>query len=73
MWENGGPGVWAPDYREKYDLKDAEWRFNAVPYIMDIMNVSNYVESDIELKLRELEEEEAQQLAEIEAANIGGG
>ncbi len=21
MWENGGPGLWAPDYREQYDLK----------------------------------------------------
>ena len=40
MWENGGPGVWAPDYREQYDLKDAEWCFNAAPQIMDGMNVS---------------------------------
>ena len=23
MWDNGGPIVWAPDYREQYDLKDA--------------------------------------------------
>ena len=26
MWENVGPGVWAPDYRELCDLKVAEWR-----------------------------------------------
>ena len=26
MWENGGPGVWAPDYRELYDLKDEVWK-----------------------------------------------
>ena len=24
MWENGGPGVWAPDYREQYGLKGRE-------------------------------------------------
>ena len=59
MWDNGGPGVWDPDYREQYDLKDAEWRFDAVPRIMDGMNVSDYVDSDIKMKLRELEEEEA--------------
>ena len=42
MWDNGGPGVWAPNYREQYDLKDAEWSFDVVPHIMDGMNVSNY-------------------------------
>jgi len=39
---------------------------------MDGMNVSDYVDPDIELKLREWEEEEAQQLAEMEAADMGG-
>ena len=74
MWENGGPIVWDLDYREKCDLKDAEWCFDAVPQIMDGMNVSNYVDPDIELKLRELEEEEeAQQLSDMEVADMGGG
>ena len=40
---------------------------------MDGMNVSDYVYSDIELKLTELEEEKSQYLAEIDAANMGGG
>ena len=52
MWENGGLRSWVPDYREQYNLKDAEWRFNAVPHIMDGMNVFDYVDSNIELKLR---------------------
>ena len=56
-----------------YDLRDAEWRFNAVPQIMDEMNVSDYIDPEIELKLRELEEEEAQQIAEMEADNMMGG
>ena len=73
VWDNGWPGVWTPDYREQYDMKDAEWRFYAVPQIMDRMNVSDYVDSDIKLKLRELEEEQAQQLAEMEAAGMRRG
>ena len=52
MWENGGPVLWAPYYREQYNLKDAEWRFDAVPQIMDGTNVSDYVDPDIDLKLR---------------------
>ena len=52
MWENGGPGLWAPDYKEQYDLKDAEWNFDVLLHIMNRMNVSDYVDSDIDLKLR---------------------
>ena len=52
MWENRGPGLWDTDYREHYNLKDAEWRFDAVYQIMDGMNVSDDVDSDINLKLR---------------------
>ena len=40
---------------------------------MDKMNVSDYVDPDIKLKLRELDEKEAQLLAEMEAADMGGG
>ena len=29
-----------PDYRENYNLKDAEWSFGAGPQIMDKMNLS---------------------------------
>ena len=55
-----------------YDLKDAEWSFDAVTHIMDGMNISDYVDLDIELKLRELEEE-AQKIDETKAANMGRG
>ena len=57
----------------RYNLKDAEWRFDAVPQITDGMNVSTYVDPNIEPKLRELEEEEAHQLAKIEAGDMRGG
>ena len=72
MWENGGPGVWAPDYREQYDLADPEWRFDAIPQILDGKNIADYVDPDIEEKLRMLEEEEEQLQAEYDAANMEG-
>jgi len=71
MWENGGPGVWAPDYREQYKLEDPEWRFDAIPQIIDGKNVADYVDPDIEAKLKLLEQEEEQLIAESEAAAMG--
>jgi nucleolar GTP-binding protein len=71
MWENGGPGVWAPDYRELYDLKDDEWKFDAIPEIMEGKNIADYVDPEIEKKLAELETEEDQLLAELEAQRMG--
>jgi nucleolar GTP-binding protein len=71
MWENGGPGVWAPDYREQYDLKDEDWRFDAIPEIIDGKNIADYVDPDIEKKLADLEAEEEQLLEEIAAQQMG--
>jgi nucleolar GTP-binding protein len=71
MWEHGGPGVWAPDYREQYDLRDEEWKFDAIPEILDGKNVADYFDPDIEAKLAELEQEEEQLMAELEAAGMG--
>lgn len=69
MWENGGPGVWAPDYREQYDLKNSEWKFDAIPELMDGKNIMDYVDPDIDAKLEALEREEEQLIAEAEAAD----
>jgi nucleolar GTP-binding protein len=71
MWENGGPGVWAPDYREQYDLKDSEWKFDAIPEIMDGKNIADYIDPEIERKLAELEAEEEQLVSELEAQQMG--
>lgn len=68
MWENGGPGVYKPDYRKHWrDLEDDAWRYDAVPDIMDGKNVFDFVDPDIAAKLAELEAEE-EQLLEEEAA-----
>jgi len=71
MWENGGPGVWAPDYREQYKLKDKDWRFDAIPEIIDGKNVADYVDPGIEKKLEELEMEEDQLMKELQAQRMG--
>lgn len=71
MWENGGPGVWAPDYREQYDLKERDWRFDAIPEIMDGKNIADFVDPEIEKKLAELEDEEDQLLEELAAQRMG--
>jgi len=71
MWENGGPGVWAPDYREQYDLKNPEWRFDAIPEILDGKNIMDYIDPDIDAKLAALEREEEQLEAEANAAAMG--
>jgi nucleolar GTP-binding protein len=70
MWENGGPGVWAPDYRAQYDLKDPRWRFDAIPEIIDGKNIADYIDPDIEARLEALEKEEEQFMAELEAADM---
>lgn len=71
MWENGGPGVWAPDYREQYDLRNEEWKFDAIPEIFDGKNVADYIDPEIEKRLDELELEEEQLIAELEAQKMG--
>mmetsp|Transcript_3826 Transcript_3826/g.9123 ORF Transcript_3826/g.9123 Transcript_3826/m.9123 type:complete len:703 (+) Transcript_3826:163-2271(+) len=71
MWENGGPGVWAPDYREQYQLKEDEWKFDAIPEIIDGKNVADYIDPDISKKLENLEMEEEQLIKELEAQRMG--
>lgn len=70
MWENGGPGVWAPDYRAIYDLKNDEWKFDSIPEIMNGKNIADFVDPDIETKLAQLEDEEEQAVKEYEAAEM---
>lgn len=66
MWENGGPGVWAPDYRHQYDLQDEEWRYDAIPQILNGKNIVDYIDPDIDAKLAALEQEEQQIVSELQ-------
>lgn len=60
MIANGGAGVYVCDYRKYYLLEDDEWKFDAIPEIMDGKNVFDFYDADIEERLRALEEEEAE-------------
>ena len=60
MWENGGPGVYSQDFRKLYLLKNEDWKFDAIPEVWEGKNVADFVDPDIEEKLRALEEEEEQ-------------
>ena len=70
MWENGGPGVWAPDYRGQYDLENEDWKFDSIPEIIDGKNIADFVDPDILTKLEALEQEEEQIVAELKAAEM---
>jgi len=63
--------VWAPDYREIYELKDDSWKFDTIPEIIDGKNIADFVDPDILTRLEDLEREEDQIVAELEAAKMG--
>ena len=68
MWEKGGPGVYAMDYREHHMLQNDEWKRDVMPEIMDGKNISDFVDPAIAARLEELErEEEAREADEAEA------
>lgn len=54
----GGAGVFSTDLRREWILKNPEWSHDAIPEIMDGMNVADWIDADIEKKLAELEAEE---------------
>lgn len=53
------------DLREKYLLKNPEWRFDIIPEIIDGKNIADFLDPDIEELLDRLEQEEVEQLQEI--------
>ncbi len=53
-----GAGAFSVDLRREWKLKDESWRYDAVPEIMDGMNVADWVDADIDRRLAELEAEE---------------
>lgn len=60
MIQNGGAGVYSADYRKYYLLEEDEWKGDIIPEFMNGKNVMDFFSADIEDKLRELDEEEAQ-------------
>mmetsp|Transcript_7266 Transcript_7266/g.12435 ORF Transcript_7266/g.12435 Transcript_7266/m.12435 type:complete len:655 (+) Transcript_7266:82-2046(+) len=58
MLANGGAGVYGPDLRKHYQLKDPEWKYDIIPEIIDGKNIADYVDPEILARLEELEREE---------------
>lgn len=56
--EQGGAGVYSVDLRKKYQLAKDEWKYDVIPEILNGKNILDYVDPEIEEKLRELEKEE---------------
>jgi nucleolar GTP-binding protein len=57
--ENGGAGVYSVDLKASYLLADPSWRYDAIPEILDGRNVADFIDPEIDERLRRLEEEEA--------------
>ncbi|KAL6060880.1 Nucleolar GTP-binding protein 1 [Balamuthia mandrillaris] len=72
FWKQGeedptwDPTVFGPDWRNQYDLPDEEWKFDAIPEILDGMNVADWIDPEIMAKIRQLEREEEGLLEEEE-------
>lgn len=64
MLELGGAGVYNVDLWRRSLLEDNGWKYDMIPEIMDGKNVCDFVDPDIDKKLRELEKEEALLLQE---------
>lgn len=56
--ENGGAGVYQPDYKDAYLLEDDDWKQDIMPELLDGKNVYDFLDPEIGAKLQALEEEE---------------
>lgn len=56
--ENGGAGVYQPDYHDAYLLENDEWKNDIIPEILNGKNVYDFIDPEIGAKLAALEEEE---------------
>ena len=55
----GGAGVYSQPLMEHWDLENEDWRYDAVPEVLDGKNIADFVDPEILQKLEELEKEEA--------------
>lgn len=62
--EEGGPGVYNINLKEKWLLENPDWREDKMPEVLDGKNVYDYVDPEIESKLAALDDEEARLQAE---------
>ena len=59
---SGGAGVFSFDHRAHHLLQQDDWRWDAVPELMDGKNVADFVDADIERQLALLEQQEEEEM-----------
>ena len=55
----GGAGVFSFPWQEHFMLENNEWKYDKVPEILNGTNITDYVDPEIEEKIKALEEEQA--------------
>jgi nucleolar GTP-binding protein len=63
--EHGGPGVYSHDHTKNYVLAHDDYKLDVVPEFYDGHNVADWLDPDLDERLAELEEEEAEIVATI--------
>jgi nucleolar GTP-binding protein len=67
IWSRGEvPGMNTTTWKDRYDLKNPEWKFDKIPEILDGKNIADFVDADINELLEELEREEDERAAKFE-------
>ena len=62
--ENGGPGVFNINLKERYLLENDDWKNDKIPEMVNGHNFYDYIDPDIATRLEALEEEEVQREAD---------
>jgi len=60
--EGGGSGIYQPDLKKRYKLKNDEWKYDSIPEIWEGKNISDFVDPNILDKLLKIEKEEKERL-----------
>jgi nucleolar GTP-binding protein len=64
--------LFGPEWKEKYMLKEDEWKWDKIPEIVDGKNIADFYDDDIEEMLELLEKEEDERIRQLDEA-IGQG
>lgn len=67
---NGGAGVYSIDMNSNWQLRKEEWKYDIMPEFYAGKNVLDFIDPDIENKLKQLEQEEARLLQEDASMQI---
>jgi len=49
--ENGGSGIYQPDVKKFYGLKNSDWNYDIIPEFYEGKNISDFIDEDILKKI----------------------